>query len=66
MQLRELNVGDYVLIAGGFGMETPRKAVITEVSSDIKNGRPGVEYVEVGTGQERWAYLTQIKRRWDR
>ena len=52
--------GMKVLVRGGFGTEKPVVAIITEVHSDIKNGRPGVDYREVKSGEERWAYLYQI------
>lgn len=60
IKLHDIRVGSKVMVRGGFGREPAKLAEVTEVESDIKNGRPGIGYIEVSSGEDRWAYLDQV------
>lgn len=60
MKLSDIRVGSTVMVRGGFGTDKPVKAKVEAVLKDIKNGRPGIDYVNKSTGDEHWAYLDQI------
>jgi len=60
IELKDIREGSIVLVRGGFGSEPARKAVVTSVDANIKNGRPGIDY-EIA-GDSRWAYLEQVTR----
>ena len=62
VQINELREGSVVIVRGGFGSESPKAVRVSEVEEDIKNGRPGICYVEEDTGNDRWAYLSQVVR----
>lgn len=62
VQLADMQEGSIVLVRGGFGTEAAKRAIVTELDADIKNGRAGIGYTEEATGEERWAYLTQVQR----
>jgi hypothetical protein len=51
------HVGANIRVAEWGG--TTVRGVVTAVHSDIKNGRPGVDYRDE-RGDDRWCYLTQI------
>jgi hypothetical protein len=54
--LKDIREGSIVIVRGDFGSGRPQTVTVTEVDSDIKNGRPGICY------DESWAYLTQVDR----
>ena len=56
VQLEDIRQGSVVIVRGDFGSGTPKRVVVEEVHSDIKNGRPGIDY------DRSWAYLTQVDR----
>ena len=58
--LKQVRQGSIVKVRGGFGSEPAKRATVDSVESDIKNGRPGIDYTEFGTGEGRWAYLDQV------
>lgn len=60
VKLTEMRLGSKVMVRGGFGSEPAKEAIVNELDSDIKNGRPGIGYEEVSTGDGRWAYLDQV------
>lgn len=61
-----LRVGDTVLVATDFGGGPKKKAVITAVEEDIKNGRPGIDYYEADNpSNQKWAYADQIIKKID-
>lgn len=62
VKLNEMRLGSQVYVRGGFGAEPAKLAEVTEIEQDIKNGRPGIGYTEVATGDGRWAYLDQVIR----
>lgn len=62
IQIDQLREGSTVVVRGGFGAEVPKRVRVSEVEEDIKNGRPGICYVDPDTGNERWAYLYQVDR----
>ncbi len=63
VELKDIREGSVVIVRGNFGNGQPQRVVVEAVEADIKNGRPGIDYTEVGaTGYERWAYLTQVDR----
>lgn len=61
--IKQIRNGSIVVVRGGFGTEPPRQVRVTEVLANIKNGRPGIDYVEpaaIGNSSGRWAYLDQV------
>jgi len=62
VKLSEMRIGSQVKVRGGFGTEPVKLAEVTEIEGDIKNGRPGIGYIEVCSGEDRWAYLDQVIR----
>jgi len=58
--LDKMREGSKVMVRGGFGTEPARLATVTGLDADIKNGRPGIDYEVVNTGEGRWAYLDQV------
>ena len=63
VKLKDVREGSIVMVRGGFGNEPAVKAKVENVDSNIKNGRAGIDYTELGpTGCERWAYLDQVER----
>lgn len=56
VKLSEVRVGSRVIVRDNFGTGKPREVTVLTVDSDIKNGRPGIDY------DESWAYLTQVDR----
>lgn len=49
-----------VLVKQDFGMGKTVKARVDAVHDDIKDGNPGIDYVELETGKLKWAYADQI------
>lgn len=60
--LEQIKIGSTVVVRGGFGTESPRLGLVDEIEEDIKNGRPGITYTEIESGDPRWAYLNQVLR----
>ena len=58
--LKQVRQGSIVKVRGGFGSEPAKRAKVTCVESDIKNGYPGIDYTVIATGDEHWAYLDQV------
>lgn len=58
--LKEIRPGSIVLLRGGFGNGPLEQATVIEVEEDIKNGRPGIDYV-TKTSSSSWAYLSQVE-----
>jgi hypothetical protein len=56
VQLKDIREGSVVIVRGAFGTGPEERVKVEEVHSDIKNGRPGIDY------QGSWAYLTQVQR----
>lgn len=56
IQLTDMRVGSKVILREAFGQGKPREVILEAVLSDVKNGRPGVDYAD------GWAYLYQIDR----
>lgn len=56
VKLNELREGSVVIVRGNFGNGKPERVLVEEVHSDVKNGRPGIDY------EGSWAYLTQVDR----
>jgi hypothetical protein len=56
VQLEDIREGSVVMVRGDFGNAPARRVTVEEVHSDIKNGRPGIDY------EGSWAYLTQVDR----
>jgi hypothetical protein len=59
--LKQVREGSVVFVCGGFGTEPAKRATVTYVDSDIKNGFAGIDYID-DDGDERWAYLSQVQR----
>ena len=55
----DLNDGDLIKVRGGFGMEEPIWAEVTEVDLEGKNGRATIFYHSQSTSG-RWCYMDQI------
>ena len=63
VKLKDVREGSIVMVRGGFGNEPAKRAKVENVDSNIKNGRAGIDYTELGaTGCERWAYIDQVER----
>ncbi len=58
VKLNQIREGSIIKVRGGFGTEPAKRAVVTGVEENIKNGRPGIDYR--CNGDERWAYLDQV------
>ena len=58
--IKQVRQGSIVKVRGGFGREPAKRAKVTCVESDIKNGYPGIDYTVIATGDEHWAYLDQV------
>ncbi len=58
--LKQLREGSVVYVRGAFVTGPAVKATVESVESDIKNGRPGIDYV-TEDGDNHWAYLDQIQ-----
>jgi hypothetical protein len=56
VQLKDIREGSVVIVRGAFGTGPEERVKVEEVHSDIKNGRPGIDY------EGSWAYLTQVQR----
>jgi hypothetical protein len=54
--LQQIREGSRVIVRDNFGTGAPREVTVLTVDSDIKNGRPGIDY------DNSWAYLTQVDR----
>jgi hypothetical protein len=54
--LKDIREGSVVIVREAFGTGPERRVVVENVESDIKNGRPGIDYAD------SWAYLTQVVR----
>ena len=59
VQLSQIREGSAVMVQGDFGTAKPQIVTVVAVCDDVKNGRPGIEYV-TKDGDESWAYLTQV------
>lgn len=57
--VNDVNIGDRVIVCGGFGTEAPQEVEVLDV--DEKNGRPLIDYKDA-KGELRWAYFHQITR----
>ena len=62
VKLEQLRPGSKVLVRGGFGTTSAKRATVTSVEEDIKNGSPGIDYTVDATGEQHWAYLEQVQR----
>jgi hypothetical protein len=56
VKLEDIRQGSVVIVRGAFGTGPAERVKVEEVHSDIKNGRPGIDY------EGSWAYLTQVER----
>ena len=56
VKLNEIREGSVVIVRSNFGSGQPERVTVEEVHSDVKNGRPGIDY------DGSWAYLTQVMR----
>lgn len=54
--LKDIRPGSVVIVREAFGTGPERRVVVEAVESDIKNGRPGIDYAD------SWAYLSQVMR----
>ena len=59
VRLKDIKVGSIIIVRGNFGRELPKKARVTGISKDGKNGSAVIDYKDGGTW-EMWAYLHQI------
>jgi hypothetical protein len=60
VSLKQLREGSIVYVRGNFGTGPAEKATVIAVEADIKNGRPGIDYV-TEAGDDHWAYLDQVQ-----
>ena len=56
VKIEDMREGSVVIVREAFGTGPERRVVVENVESDIKNGRPGIDYAD------SWAYLTQVVR----
>lgn len=57
--VNDVNIGDRVIVRGGFGSEAPQEVEVLDVNE--KNGRSLIDYKD-SSGVLRWAYFYQIDR----
>lgn len=62
VKLKDIRVGSKVLVSSDFGAGSCVTGIVVDVMSDVKNGLPGIDYTIVGTTDDRWAYLHQVKK----
>ena len=60
VSLNEVNVGDTIVVRGGWGREPAVEATVDGLIENAGHGLPGIDYTEKSTGRTRWAYLDQI------
>ena len=62
LQLKDVEVCKKYKIKQGFGNGPTVIGTVINVESDIKNGRPGVDYIvgDLETGEQYWAYLDDV------
>ena len=56
VELKDIREGSVVVVRGNFGSGAPQRVTVEAVETDIKNGRPGIDYAG------SWAYLSQVDR----
>lgn len=56
VKLEDIRDGSIVIVRGNFGTGPEERVRVEEVHSDVKNGRPGIDY------EGSWAYLSQVQR----
>ena len=56
LTVNDMREGSVVIVRGNFGTGPEERVTVLNVDSDIKNGRPGIDY------DESWAYLSQVMR----
>jgi len=59
VELKQLRVGSTIRVRGEFGSGPVTLASVESVDSDIKNGRPGIDYRDL-RNEPHWAYLDQV------
>jgi len=62
VKLEQLRSGSKVLVRGGFGTTSAKRATVDNVEEDIKNSSPGINYTVDASGEQHWAYLEQVQR----
>jgi hypothetical protein len=60
--IRDIREGDTVHVMSNFGQGPFHVGEVLGAYEDIKNGRPGIDYVATVGGEKisRWAYLYQV------
>jgi hypothetical protein len=56
----DVEEGCLVMVKQDFGMGRTVLAKVDAVLDNVKNGRPGIDYIEMDTGNLKWAYADQI------
>jgi len=62
MKLKDLKVGDKVLVKSNFGSGPAENGVVENIDENIKNGMEGIDYI-LDDGSVKWAYIEQIIRK---
>jgi uncharacterized protein (DUF885 family) len=62
VKLNEIREGSLVQVRGCFGTGPLVTAKVRAVEKNIKNGVPGIDYVQLSNDEEHWAYLSQVAR----
>jgi len=57
--LDQIREGSVVMVRGFFGTSPAVQARVTEVCEEVKNGRPGIDYI-TQQGDAHWAYLDAV------
>ena len=57
--IEHIRGGSTVLVLSNFGTGPREFGCVDAVLEDVKNGRPGIDYMN-SFGELRWAYLDQI------
>jgi hypothetical protein len=60
--LNDLREGSTIVVRGAFGTGVAQTATVNCIEEDIKNGLPGIDYTVKATGEQLWAYLTQVQK----
>jgi hypothetical protein len=61
VELKEMRRGSEIILRPAWGSKPPERARVEAVESNIKNGRPGIDYTSE-SGEPHWAYLDQVDR----
>ena len=60
LNLTDMRVGSVIRVRPDWGTAPAVEATVLDLCSDIKNGRPGIDYRRKGGEFDNWAYLDAV------